>query len=112
MSTERKGILDTLFDAADKVVGGMEKSKELSDPLPEDDDDEMWHPDKSLSRVGRAGVLKTQSQAGKVDIIWITNAEGETHISVITSPYNPICSRSFESFEITSRKFEMPLSCL
>ena len=98
-----KSFLDKMFDGADMIIGGLEKSKELSDPYPEEKINRNNDPeDKDIidaeftSHIGKA--------TAKPKLIW--GFVKEYHLFEGFS-HSSVCGSSFELKEITDRKTEM-----
>jgi hypothetical protein len=90
--SEKKSPLDKIFDVADSIVGGIEKSKELADPLPDDNTSD-------------AEFIETKSP--KIDLIWGVDKEVSTFHIFEGFKTTALCNRFFDPGQLMSRKTEM-----
>lgn len=93
---EDKSFLDKMFDGADMIIGGLEKSKELSEPYPEESVNKK-------EDIIDAEFTSSKSIA-KPKLIW--GFTKEYHLFEGFSAFS-LCGMSFEPKEITDRKTEM-----
>ena len=97
--SENKGPLDSIFGAMESIVGGLEKAKEVADPLPPD------HSDKDIIDVEDAEF--THQKTEKLDLLWGVDREVSTfHIFEGFSKVSA-CQRTFDLSQLANRKTEM-----
>ena len=96
-----KSFLDKMFDGADMIIGGLEKSKELSDPYPEEKIDDTYtrHSGKDI-----IDAEFTHKSTTKPKLVWGFTKEYHLFEGFAQSS---ICGSFFEPNDITDRKTEM-----
>ena len=87
-----KNFLDKMFDGAEAIVGGLEKSKELSEPYPEE----------KQSRIIDVEESKTVSK-----LIWGVDREVSTHHLFSDFTTTALCGRHFDASQLSNRKTEL-----
>jgi hypothetical protein len=97
-----KNIIDNLFDGMEAIVGGLEKAKEVADPLPPAERD---HPDKNVIDVEDAEF--THQKADKKDLLWGVDREVSTFHVFEGFSRIAVCQRSFDETQVTNRRTEM-----
>jgi hypothetical protein len=100
---DNKSFLDKMFDGADMIIGGLEKSKELSDPYPEEKIDR--NEDKIIDAEFTSHKSSSPSSSpSKPKLIWGFTKEYHIFEGFTQSS---ICGSFFEPEDITDRKTEM-----
>lgn len=95
MTEKNKNFLDNMFDGVEAIVGGLEKSKELADPLPPDDEDE----------INEKRVIDVKSPRQK--LIWGVDREVSAHHIFVDFTTTALCGRFFDAHQLTNRKTEL-----
>ena len=85
------GFLDKMFDSAEAIVGGIEKSKELAEPYPEEKDE----------------VIDAEFKHSRSKLIWGVDKEVSTHHLFSDFTTTAICGRHFDAHQLTNRKTEL-----
>ena len=83
-------FLDKMFDGAEAIVGGLEKSKELAEPYPDDDKESK--------------IIDVESRDSRTKIIWGVDKEVSTHHLFSDFNTTALCGRHFDSSQLVSRK--------
>jgi hypothetical protein len=92
-----KNFLDKMFDGADAIIGGIEESKKLSDPYPEE---EKHEDNDSID----AEFSHTNKRA---DIIWGVDKENHNHHIFEGFKTTALCGRFFDAHQLGNRKTEL-----
>jgi len=89
--TKGSGFLDKMFDGAEAIVGGLEKSKELSDPYPDDEDEK---------------IIDVEFKHTNAKLVWGV-AEASSHHLFSDFTTTALCGRFFDASQLTNRKTEL-----
>ena len=81
-----------MFDGMEAVVGGLEKSKELADPLPDDDHEK---------------IIDAEFKSHKPQLIWGSDKESHSFHLFEDFKTTALCSRFFDANQLGTRKTEL-----
>jgi hypothetical protein len=93
MTTSKDNFIDKLFGGMESIVGGLEKSKEMADPLPPEEDDEH---DKIIN-----------AKSSNPKLIWGVDSEVSTHHLFSDFTTSALCGRFFDASQLSNRKTEI-----
>lgn len=86
-------FLDKMFDGAEAIVGGLEKSKELAEPYPDEDKDD--------------NVIDVESRDSRGKVVWGVDKEVSTHHLFSDFTTTALCGRHFDASQLINRKTEL-----
>lgn len=88
-----KSPIDSFFDGMESIVGGIEKSKEIADPLPSEDN--------------TIDAEFVEAKTTKLDLIWGCDKEFSTYHIFEGFKTSSLCNRHFDPSQLGSRRTEM-----
>lgn len=86
-------FLDKMFDGAEAIVGGLEKSKELSDPYPDDEK--------------QSRIIDVEEDKPASKLLWGVDKEVSTHHLFSDFTTTALCGRHFDAGQLINRKTEL-----
>lgn len=92
--------LDKMFDGMEAVVGGLERSKALSDPLPNEDIEDAEYTDYRNPE-------RSDNIEEKKDLLWGLDKEALAFHIFEGFGKTSLCNRHFDASQLSSRRTEM-----